>query len=257
MSFLNPRDYYFELNRGKFSPNEAGQNFNGFSLTNTNGVATDLWGDPGVANLVWQTAAVNVEVLSTSANDTAAAGTKARAIQVFGVDFNLAPVSEVVLLNGVAPVALVNQYFRINRGFVVDYGTFGVRNEGNITFRVAGGGATLAYIPAEFGRVPMTHFTVPAGKVLIPRSFAFNAESGKPSSCEFRIQTSKAGLIPPFTGYGPAQRALTVYGVEGWIDRRFEYQTPLPAGMDFWMLGIPGANNTRMYGEWNGVLIDA
>lgn len=126
------------------------------------GVPEDIWSGGGL--YPWMTAATSLEVVSSNAADTAA-GTGARTMRIVGLDANYVEIEAVVTLNGITPVAVTPQFFRINRCDLLTAGT-GTINAGTITVRDAGAGATRALIDAGFGITRQSQFTVPAGKTL-------------------------------------------------------------------------------------------
>ena len=155
-----PDDYYTALSRGRILTSTIfsiiGQNLD----IDTASVPEDIW--PVGGEYPFQTAAVTLEMLSTSVNDTLL-GTGARTILVSGLNLAFVPVSETVNLNGVGVVALVNSYYRINDVRVATAGSSSI-NLGDITLRLTGAGVTQAFIPIGFGRSQACIYTVPAAK---------------------------------------------------------------------------------------------
>lgn len=125
-------------------------------------VPADIWSGTGL--YPWMTAATSLEIVSSSAND-AAAGTGARTVRIIGLDANYAEISSTVTLNGITPVAIPIQFFRINRADVMTAGT-GQVNAGTLTIRNAGAGTTRALIEIGYGITRQSQYTVPAGKTL-------------------------------------------------------------------------------------------
>lgn len=119
----------------------------------------DVW--EGGTAYPFQTSAVALELLSSSANDTAA-GTGARTVRITGLDINYNTVTEVVSMNGTSVVPTVNSYFRVNFFDLVTAGSGGT-NAGDITLRVASAGATQQIMKASYGFSKTCIFTVPAG----------------------------------------------------------------------------------------------
>lgn len=136
----------------------------------------DIW--TGGGTYPWMTAATSLEVLSSSANDTSA-GTGARTIVINGLDINYVPVTQTITLNGVTPVAVPTQLFRINSSLITSAGS-GKVNAGDITIRDAGGGTTRGILPVGYGMTRQAVYTVPAGFTLqiISSFFGFNEVSG-------------------------------------------------------------------------------
>jgi hypothetical protein len=117
---------------------------------------------------VFQTAAVALEVVSSSVND-AAAGTGARTVRIWGLDANLLQVIQDVTLNGTTAVAVTTNLQYV-LGFEVLTAGSGLVNAGNIDVRVDSGDVVQSQIGTSRGRAETGVFTVPAdcSLVLVP-----------------------------------------------------------------------------------------
>lgn len=122
----------------------------------------DIWSGGGF--YPWMTGATSLEVLSSSANDSAA-GTGARTVLITGLDTSYNPISQTVTLSGITPAAVATQFFRINSFLIMSAGS-GEVNAGEITLRDAGGGTTRALIQTGYGIGRQSQYTVPAGFTL-------------------------------------------------------------------------------------------
>lgn len=153
----------------------------------------DVWSGGGT--YPWMTGATSLEIVSDSANDSAA-GTGARTVLVNGLDANYATVAQTVTLDGLTPVALPTQLFRINSALIMSAGS-GKVNAGTLTVRNAGGGTTRAVIPVGYGITRQAVYTVPAGKTLAINSqmFCINRTGGVSRYATF------ANFIQPSTGF--------------------------------------------------------
>ena len=130
----------------------------------------DIWTTGGNYNFL--TTAQTLEAISSSLNDDST-GTGARVITIEGLDANGDIIEEDITMNGtVATTATTLSFFRINRAFVKDCGTYGGANFGDITIRVSGGGSTLANIIGTgtidtatygYGQSQLGVYTVPNG----------------------------------------------------------------------------------------------
>lgn len=127
----------------------------------------DVW--PGAASVFpLPSTAVALEVLSSSALDTAA-GAGAQQVTFDTLDANYIQIASfAVQLNGVTPVQLPNGavYLRINgarTGLVTPNTAARQKNAGDITVRDTGGGTVRALIPASIGVLQQSVYTVPAG----------------------------------------------------------------------------------------------
>lgn len=130
----------------------------------------DIWGGGGI--YPWLTGATAIEIVSTSASDSAA-GTGMRTIQIDALDINYAPISFTVTLNGLTPVAFPQNIFRLNRAIIATAGSNGT-NVGDITIRNTGGGTTRDIIYAGYGVARSSAYTVPAGKTLLLTSLVMS-----------------------------------------------------------------------------------
>ena len=136
----------------------------------------DIWSGGGA--YPWMTAATALELVSSSASDTAA-GTGARTVTVIGLLADFTELTQVVALNGVTPVAVPTSLFRVNTFLMASAGSAGI-NAGDILIRDAGAGTTRAVIPAGYGNARQSVFTVPAGNTLqiISQVFSINRSGG-------------------------------------------------------------------------------
>lgn len=142
------------------------------------GGAADVW--EGGGDYPFLSAASQLEVVSTSAND-AAAGTGARTVLVSGVDANYVPISETVTLNGLTPVTTIRNYLSVNTFTITSSGT-GTINAGDLTLRVAGGGTIQSIARAGVGFGNSAVYTVPAGNTLFIISEVFTVLPSDPKT---------------------------------------------------------------------------
>ena len=171
----------------------------------------DVWVGQGA--YPFQTTAQALEIISSSANDTAA-GTGARTVMVQGLDANFNPIQETVTLNGTSAVALVNSYLRVNNVQVATAGS-GNTNAGTLTLRLAGAGASQAVMTAGIGYAKQAIYTVPAGFTLIVTDLFF-AVGGVATTVNVTFsftRISPAGLITttneyPTIPFTPTQRQV-------------------------------------------------
>lgn len=123
-------------------------------------------------------AASTLALSSSSANDTAIAGSGARVVFITGLDLNYNPISETVALNGVTPVNTANSYLRINNAYVVVSGSFASTNAGNISIVANSNSANLGIIRTGVGRVANAVYTVPNGFVAVVASIEASVGGG-------------------------------------------------------------------------------
>lgn len=135
----------------------------------------------------WQTVADQLEVLSSSANDTSA-GTGARTVELQGLDSSWNVLTETITMNGTAAVTTTGSFLRIFRARVVTAGT-SLRNEGDITIRDQDTSTTRALITdgttSGMGQTLMAVYTVPAGKTAYLINFDFS--SAKDQEQRYRL----------------------------------------------------------------------
>lgn len=122
------------------------------------------------------TSAVAMEVVSNSANDTAA-GTGARTVVVQYLDANYAVVNETVTLNGTTPVALSSTAISVNSAYVATAGS-GLKNAGAIDVRTVSGSTQKLRITTAVGAGLSKGndfiYTIPANYVGILKSIYFS-----------------------------------------------------------------------------------
>ena len=125
----------------------------------------EIW--PVGTTKVWPTAAAVLSTVSSSAADSAA-GIGTRSIIIEGLDANYDEITETVALNGTSAVTTTQSFFRVNRAYGATAGSNEI-NVGDITISLSGD--PQAYIEANEGQTHQTHYTVPAGHVMLIDSF--------------------------------------------------------------------------------------
>lgn len=132
-------------------------------------IPEDVWSVGGL--YPWMTASTALEIISTSASDTAA-GVGARTVLIQGLDINYLEVNQTVTLNGTTAVAIPLPLLRVNSALIMSAGSTGV-NVGDINIRRVTGGTVQCQIPLGYGISRMALFTVPAGNTLSVHSILF------------------------------------------------------------------------------------
>lgn len=126
-----------------------------------NNTRVDLWEGP-TTTYVFPTTPIQMQVVSTNANDTAA-GTGVQKVHLHYLDTNYNIQSEQVFLNGLTPVLTVaTNILRINGFHAVQIGSGGT-SAGNISLQAVGGAVTYGFITAGFDTARQAIYTVPAG----------------------------------------------------------------------------------------------
>jgi hypothetical protein len=199
-------------------PYNAGMNLNKertFVMTGRNdnpgtSAFEELWEVGGAYN--WLSSASSLEVLSSSVNDDMTTGTHAWKVRVAGLDENWEEVTQVVELDGTSVVALSGSWSRINDFAVIQVGTYGNQNDGNITLRVASAGVTVGYITAGEGKEQQCVYTVPAGCVAMVVGGQLSEESTKTANFTIEVRRNINGFSAP---YAPFLLVREFDGVEG------------------------------------------
>lgn len=218
--------------------------------------AEDIWDGGGDYTGFPTGAAENIEVLSSSVNDTAA-GTGARTLRVYYLDsdYNAFDSSENflyvdVILNGTTPVSTTKTGVRVWRSEVLTAGS-GTTNAGTITIRHTSTTANIfTVIPVGYGQSEITAFTIPLGYTGYLKQYR----------CGILDTTSNSALIAikmrPFGGAVRLQRSFSIdttafmpylqpYGMI-----KFEEKT------DFCLRVVSiGNSNGNVTGAWSLVLV--
>lgn len=208
-------------------------------------VPEDIWSGGG--QFPWITTAAALEAVSTSAND-AAAGTGLRTMTINGLDSSFNPVTEIVTMNGTTPVALANQFFRINEVRIRTAGSTRV-NAGDINIRDVSGGTIRAIVPTGFGLSRSSGYTPPAGYTLLITNYIF---------CINRPSTQRdATLVARFRdNTGAYFFNASEVSVDGNPFQRLQTPpAPVPEKTDFiFRCTYASANGTDITAAWTGVL---
>lgn len=154
---------------------------------------TDLWDRANTTNTqyIWAapTAARVHALVSADANDTNAAGTGARKVEVFGLQtWDSVETSEVVNLNGTTPVNTANSYVIIHRMRVTEWGALGP-NIGIITATAATDGTVTAQITAERGSTQMAIYGIGSSQTIYITKWTASIQksSGATADAEFAL----------------------------------------------------------------------
>lgn len=213
----------------------------------TGGVPTDIW--PVTGNLNFPATAAATELLSSSANDSAA-GTGARTIRVLGLDTNYNEIQEDAILSGTTPVALSNQYIRINTVFTLTSGSGGI-NAGDITVRQVTGSVIMSVAPALYGQSRSSLYTVPAGFTLQVISILGSINRATAAGVQY------ATIATAFRTQAGNVRLPLEFGVSSTLPYRHD-ATPgiiVAEKNDFFIrCQDVSTNNTNLTAAWLGVL---
>lgn len=127
--------------------------------------------------------AVGGNLTSNSASD-ASAGTGLRTVKIIGLDANYQPAYEVVTLNGVANVALVGTFLKVNEVIGLSFGNTGAA-VGTVTFKNSGGSKTYATIAPQKTTARNGKFTAPDGRPAFIHGIEWSAYST--GNCELML----------------------------------------------------------------------
>ncbi len=180
--FIHSRDFYLEVQKGNIPFHSI---VHKFGLNNSLSASWSVVSSSGLYQV--PTTAQALEIVSTSANDTAA-GSGARTVFFQGLDANFVLQSETVTMNGLTPVPLVNTYIRGFRAYVFTSGTYASltapSHVGTITIQGSGSGVKWVVIPIigtfPSGQSAVAVYTIPAGKTGYILSKIATVESNKP-----------------------------------------------------------------------------
>ncbi len=192
--------------------------------------------------ITFPSAALQMTVSSTSANDTSA-GTGARTVVVQGLDANYNEVSETVTMNGQTAVTMTKAMLRVNYAYVATAGS-GNSAAGDIyigTGTVTAGVPATAYdlIKLDYNNTATGSYTVPAGYTayLSQGLFSTGQASGS-TQVQGRLLTRGVNNIR-------MTAALTTLnnGVANYV---FEYPLAIPEKTTVEATAIGSANNNAV-----------
>lgn len=123
-----------------------------------------------------QTSAVAMQVVSSSASDTAA-GTGARTVQVDGIGADGAELSQSVTLNGTSQVAVPAALQHVQRVLCTTFGS-GAANAGDVTVSTVSGSVALCRALAGNGTSQNSVYMVPSTHSWTLGTFFMNADNG-------------------------------------------------------------------------------
>ena len=151
-----------------------------------------------VARYPFSTTGVRLQVVSTSANDSAA-GSGMRTVRIIGLDTNYNPMTETLTMNGTTPVLSTNtNWLRRNTFIGATCGTPQLGNAGTITLSDAGG-ANITHIMRvsngvgnSFGSAAV--YTVPDGFSAFINSRNASIEGGATPNAVIALSTCTGGI---------------------------------------------------------------
>jgi len=242
MSFFGSTNFLLEVAKG----NVAGHNImTNIALSPTTGaVEQDISFTGGT--LVYPTGAESLEIVSASANDTAA-GTGTQEVTIDYLNTSYVEQSVTVATNGGTVTTGITDFFRpIGNGLVSSAWGSGLENDGNITLQVSGGGNVRLTMEAKRNRSRDCYLTIPAGKVGIFVYTFSSVAKGDDSVHEVAVRGEGEGFISllPFSNVGDS------------------FELSLPSGSDMIQektdvkIVAKSSNNSRVSFAYRILLID-
>jgi len=168
------------------------ENKNGLN-TSIDVVTEDIWFEGGVLSFL--TNAETMLIASTSADDDGnPAGTGAHTIQIWGLDENYNPQTEIVVLNGTSNVSTLNSYLRLNRLRVLDVGSSRT-NAGDISATASVSGTVQGTIGTGVGSTLKSQFTVPRGYTAYIKNLTVGTANNDQVQLDLQTRTETGAWI--------------------------------------------------------------
>lgn len=230
--------------------------FRKFGINPAAGTTAAMVWPPGGAYTGFLTAADTVRVAAGGNAADTAAGANALSVYVEGIVVSGGVWSidgETLTLAGAsASASTTKQFIRVFRAYVVDVGTYGVANAGDITIETTSG-TNVAFITAGVGQTEQVHFTVPDGYQAHVKRISASSETAKPVNFRGLVRTDADNTV---TNIRPARIVFRRLSVESEFSEEFTTPDTLPARADFWVETIkPSAGTANVYCELDIELI--
>ncbi len=180
---------------------------------------------PNGGNVNWLTVGGKVAVSSSNAADTAA-GLGCQSVELHGLSLTGADQDEVIALNGLTEVESTLDYVRVNLMHNQEVGTYGGSHQGDITCRVASGGAKtgtlLSMMTGVEGAVDSSvqygsgesgngYTSIPLGKVAYLRRGFININTTGTKTADV-VLYEREGILNVTTPFDP--RRILYSGIE-------------------------------------------
>lgn len=210
----------------------------------TSSVPEDIYPVGGLYPWLSRTTAVNISIVSSSVNDTAA-GTGCQSVTISGLDINFNEQSEVIATNGTTPVVSVKQYIRINSIAMTSSGSSNT-NAGNVD--AYNGANILARMPTGKGSPRSSNYTVPAGYTLAVNSI-FIGINRPTIKTDATIATYFGSVL------GPYRLPLELSMSDSPYRHDIDPPIMLSEKTDFILRGMyVSQSGSDLQGAWNGIL---
>ena len=175
--------------------------------------------------------AAQVEVVSTSANDTSG-GTGIQQVMIDGLDATGARQTETVTLNGVTAVTTTGSWTFINMVHAESVGSGG-QAAGDISIQSVGGGTEYTRIPAGFCEDQQLFFRVPTGSQVVIGGWGVSVTTSKASIMRLRTDVDAHGNVTANGSFAVDE----VIANQAAVNREFPIPKLIPAGGMFWVDG--------------------
>lgn len=252
-------DWFIETAKG----NIAGHSFvHKFGRNESVGTSLVPVAEGGIYPTPQTSSTVTLEVISTSANDTAA-GTGAREITLEYLDNTGAVQTGTIATNGTsASTETISGVWRLPRFYVSASGSYaGVSTpsqEGTITIRVSGGGATwgvLGLVDTAFGagQSLVACYTVPLGKTAYILQTQASVDTGKSVDIMFFARRNSDETTAPYS----ALRVQNYYeGITDQITFTHKTHEAYPALTDIGFMAKTSTGTAGVSCEFELLLVD-
>lgn len=244
MSYTPTNQFYFEVAKGNIAGHSLVHKF-GTNHAVPNAVF-EIVCSLSVPYAGFLAAPSTVRIQAGGNADDSAAGPGARSITVQGLDNSLARISEDIVTNGGAASLVTSALFwRIDRAFVKDAGTYATPvNTGDIVVEDSGGGADLIQIDAGEGQTLHAHYAVADNIDAYWIGYELSADVTQAADFQF---FRRANLNDASAPVSPARLIRHWDGIISPIVR--EFQTPVfmvsgPA--DIWFEAAGGGGATKV-----------
>ena len=213
-------------------------------------VPEDVW--QGGLDYPFSAAAETLSVASTSDQD-AAGGTGCATLEIFGLDDDYAPISEVVALTGTTPVISTKLFLRAPRGICLVPGSTSIldRNVGTLTATQTSSGDVLIQIGAGRGQTEQAIYTVQADCALMITRFYGAVGRQVATQAMFELEARPLGQCWQVKHPIDANSAGTTFAS---VD--FDVPLTFAEKTDLKVRATVGANGANVSGGFDGVLFE-
>ena len=233
--------YLFDIAEGNVTNHVEFEQF-GYN-GDIDGPVEDLW--PAGGSYVYPAAEMQMEIVSSSVNDTAA-GTGIQSVTLYYLDDAFAEKTEDITLDGTNVVATAaTDIYRVLSLRAKTVGTGGSA-AGTITLRHLSDTPIYATIETGFTRSRLGLWTVPASKILYITSMYGGCISTTANGATITLRAKYDHLAAATRTFFMPHAEVLVGSSSGGITRVFELPIKLPAGVDIKVSATSLANNASV-----------